>query len=98
MGKHCETCHTSKGLTRQRWGATFKRLPPDFVTGPFLWAPSALPAEVRLKRLAEIIKFGLAGTDMPGHEYLADNEIAAMAAYRINLAEQKLHESVANRR
>ena len=33
----------------------------------------------RLRRLCEIIKFGLAGTDMPGHEYLSDSQVAAIA-------------------
>jgi mono/diheme cytochrome c family protein len=31
--------------------------------------------------IARIAKFGIQGTDMPGHEYLPDDQIAAMADY-----------------
>jgi cytochrome c oxidase cbb3-type subunit 2 len=31
--------------------------------------------------IQEIVRHGVPGTSMPGHEYLADDEIAALAAY-----------------
>jgi cytochrome c oxidase cbb3-type subunit 2 len=35
----------------------------------------------RRNHLATIVKFGIAGTDMPGHEYLSDNEIASLSLW-----------------
>ncbi len=84
---YCATCHAADGLARQKWGGQFKRLPPDFVTGPFAYAPLGMPADWRLQRLAQIIKFGLPETDMPGHEYLPDQEIAALATAIIRLGQ-----------
>jgi cytochrome c oxidase cbb3-type subunit 2 len=98
LKRYCATCHAADGLTRQTWMRSFKRLPPDFVVGPFVYAPVVLPSNWRLNRIAEIIKFGLPKTDMPGHEYLADDEIGAMAVQLIKLAGTKDHESVADRR
>jgi mono/diheme cytochrome c family protein len=32
-------------------------------------------------QIARIAKFGIPGTDMPGREYLPDDQLAAIAAY-----------------
>ena len=77
--QYCSTCHSENGATRLAWKSEFKKLPPDFVKGPFDNVPTTADSAWRSRRFAEIIKFGLPGTDMPGHEYLADVEIAAMA-------------------
>jgi len=96
--KYCATCHAPDGLTRNTWKSRFNRLPPDFVAGPFVYAPTGAESNWRLHRIAEIIKFGLAGTDMPGHEYLPDDQVAAMAEEVVRLAEASGHERVAGRR
>lgn len=98
VSQHCTTCHGTDGLTRQTWHTRFKRLPPDFKTGPFLQVPVAAPPGWRVNRIAGIIKFGIAGTDMPGHEYLAANEIAAMAMQIASLSSGTNHESAFDRR
>jgi cytochrome c oxidase cbb3-type subunit 2 len=77
--KHCATCHALDGLTRRTWFAQFKRIPPDFAANPLIYVPTAASPAWRLGRIATIIKFGLPGTDMPGHEYLPDEDIAALA-------------------
>jgi cbb3-type cytochrome c oxidase subunit II len=94
LQKHCATCHASGGLTRETWKSRFNRLPPDLVAGPFVYVPTGAESNWRLHRIAEIIKFGLAGTDMPGHEYLPDDQVAAMAAQVIRLAESKGQKNV----
>ena len=77
--RHCATCHEAGGRTR--WEAHFKRLPPDLSVGPYLHlAPSDDDAQ-RRDRLAHIVKFGIPGTDMAGHEYLSDNEIASISLW-----------------
>jgi len=58
---------------------TFKRLPPDLTIGPYLnLLPTVAPMQ-QMDRLAHIAKFGIPGTDMPGHEYLSDEEIASLS-------------------
>jgi cytochrome c oxidase cbb3-type subunit 2 len=39
-------------------------------------------AQLRID-LARMAKFGLKGTDMPGHEYLPDEQVLAIADYII---------------
>jgi cytochrome c oxidase cbb3-type subunit 2 len=87
--EYCLTCHTAEGEMRQTWGKSFKRLPPDFAKGPFAYAPATADVKWRRNRIAQIIKFGLPGTDMPGHEYLPDRDIAAMAEQIVKLSEAK---------
>jgi cytochrome c oxidase cbb3-type subunit 2 len=78
---HCATCHAPTGRTRQRWSASFQRLPPDLTTGPFLHLSTTGSPADRILRLARITKFGLPGTDMPGHEYLPDRDIASLTLW-----------------
>jgi cbb3-type cytochrome c oxidase subunit II len=77
----CATCHSAGGRTRIAWHSSFKRIPSDLGNGPFVDVPLTDPPEQRRNRLAQIVKFGIPGTDMPGHEYLADREIASLALW-----------------
>ena len=79
--RHCATCHSADGRTRQNWKANFKRLPPDLSVGPFYYLPPSGPPAQRMDRIAEIAKFGIPGTDMPGHEYLSDKDIASISLW-----------------
>ena len=78
---NCATCHADDGPTRRKWQTSFKRLPPDLRAGPFLHIPDSASLSERKDRVARIVKFGIAGTDMPGHEYLSDQEIASLALW-----------------
>ncbi len=86
--RHCATCHCAGGLTRHIWQAEFKRLPPDLAVGPFFYLPPSGPAADRIARLEQIAKFGIPGTDMPGHEYLSDNEVASISLWLSQLIGQ----------
>lgn len=78
---HCATCHTAVGTARQKWSASFHRLPPDLAHDALQHIPAtAKPPELRTD-LARIAKFGLQGTDMAGHEYLSDEQVVAIAEY-----------------
>jgi cytochrome c oxidase cbb3-type subunit 2 len=72
----CATCHDSHGLTRTTWHASFTRLPPDLT---FLSRSNHNLSAERRDRIAQVIKFGIPGTDMPGHEYLSDSDIASIS-------------------
>ena len=81
FAQHCATCHSSDGLTRRRWSSAFHRLPPDLFNGPWQHIPANADAAQRAESLARIIKFGLHGTDMPGHEYLPDTDVVSLSTW-----------------
>ncbi len=76
---YCATCHDAGGQTR--WSDGFKRRPPDLTAGPYLHLSFSGDLAEQRVRLARIVKFGIHGTDMPGHEYLSDNEIASITLW-----------------
>ena len=78
---YCATCHDEDGSTRRTWRTNFRRLPPNLDAGPFLHLPVSGSAVQLEDRLAQIAKFGIPGTDMPGHEYLSDKEIASISLW-----------------
>ncbi len=78
---YCGTCHEAAGGTRLAWASSFKRLPPNLQTGPWLYVHASDPSKERMLHIAQIIKFGIPGTDMPGHEYLPDQDISSIALW-----------------
>ena len=76
---YCATCHIESGKVRDAWGPSFKRLPPILNEDQLRIVPRAAPSTLRKLRIARIIKFGIPGTDMPGHEYLPDSQIATLS-------------------
>jgi cytochrome c oxidase cbb3-type subunit 2 len=78
--QECATCHTANGATRNQWRTSFRRLPPIPSIGPLLDIP-AQPGTPQRDRLAQIVKFGISGTDMPGHEYLPDADVASLTLW-----------------
>jgi cytochrome c oxidase cbb3-type subunit 2 len=87
FAEHCATCHAANGGVRGKWSASFHSLPPDLVRGPMKHvAGDEARAQFR-NDIARITKFGLRGTDMPGHEYLPDEQIVAIADFVVNQRE-----------
>jgi cytochrome c oxidase cbb3-type subunit 2 len=78
--RDCANCHSADGSVRREWQSSFKRLPPDLARGPYFYLSPSNPRQ-RLIRLEQIAKFGVPGTDMPGHEYLSDNDIASISLW-----------------
>jgi cytochrome c oxidase cbb3-type subunit 2 len=76
----CATCHDAHGATREQWAASFKEAPANLSAGPFRYLHPSDEA-TRRTRLAQIAKFGIPGTDMPGHEYLGDGQIASLSLW-----------------
>ncbi len=79
--RYCDTCHGSSGHTRVTWRDSFKRLPPNLSAGPFFYLPPEGEPDLRFERLAQIARFGIPGTDMPGHEYLTGRQSASIALW-----------------
>jgi len=76
----CATCHNAKGRTLLQYQSQFRQKPNDLITGPFKYLLSASLAD-RSAQLARICKFGIPGTDMPGHEYLSDQQITSLTLF-----------------
>lgn len=89
--EHCATCHALDGAARRTWSASFHRLPPDLARDAFQHVSAQDVPEQLNVEIARIAKFGLQGTDMPGHEYLPDGQIAAITAYIVSQRESRPH-------
>ncbi len=79
---HCAACHGPNGLGNGPVSLELARKPANLVAGPFIWTP---PSDNLDLRIAQIIKFGLPVTDMPGHETLTDAEILALRDHVLRL-------------
>ncbi len=77
----CATCHDADGATRVRWKSAFSRPPANLFAGPFSYLQPSDSVSTRAAQLAQITKFGISGTDMPGHEYFSDQEIASLTLW-----------------
>jgi cbb3-type cytochrome c oxidase subunit II len=81
FSRMCATCHEPDGATRLRWAGSFRIQPPDLDNPlPGSETPHTPPPD-RMMRLAQIVKFGIPDTDMPGHEYLSDIDVASIVAW-----------------
>ncbi len=92
----CENCHSADGATCVAWQSSFTRIPRDLTTGPYSTLSLSDSPRQRMIRIAQIAKFGIPGTDMPGHEYLSDRDIASISVWRSQQMAQANHESNAS--
>ncbi len=79
---NCAACHAPDGLGNGPLSQDLIRKPANLVAGPFIWTPAGDNLDLRLAR---IVKFGLPGTDMPGHEMLTDKQVLAIKNYVLEL-------------
>lgn len=76
--RYCATCHNADGRTRLRWQTEFIETPALLAAGA-LRARTGVQAEsTGVDHLAQIIKLGIPNSDMAGHEYLSDRDIASL--------------------
>lgn len=74
--RHCATCHDADGAARKQWDGPWATTPPQDLATLRAFA-QAQPAD----RPAEIARFGIPGTDMPGHEYVSSRQIASLIVW-----------------
>ena len=75
--RYCATCHNADGRTRLKWQS-------QFIESPAVLSAGALQQGTesgRIEHLAQIIKFGIPDSDMAGHEYLSDLDIAVLSKW-----------------
>jgi cytochrome c oxidase cbb3-type subunit 2 len=87
--QECATCHNSNGATRHQWRNSFHRIPPILTQGPLLNVPIHR-GNLQRDSLAQIVKFGISATDMAGHEYLSDADVASLTLYLEQITPQLL--------
>jgi cytochrome c oxidase cbb3-type subunit 2 len=85
FSNHCAACHGGDGRGGGLLAPRFTRPPANLVQGPFIWTAAGPDLELRLAR---VVKFGITGTDMPGHEALTDPQVKALAEYVLSLRER----------
>jgi len=81
FGQLCAQCHGDEGRGDGSLVARLSVRPPDWTLDDWRRVDAADEA----RSLARIIKFGLFGSPMAGHETLADDEVVALAAQVLRL-------------
>jgi cytochrome c oxidase cbb3-type subunit 2 len=79
--RFCATCHEADGRARMAWQNSFPHLPPNLLHGQLIHMKDAKSLLALQSQLAQIAKFGIPGTDMPGHETMSDCDIASIAKW-----------------
>lgn len=74
----CAQCHGASGHGDGAFASRLSYRPPDWSLS--VWHHVQPGADVELA-LARIIKFGIAGLPMAGHEYLPDGDVLGLARY-----------------
>ncbi len=79
---YCTACHGAEGAGDGPLAADLGRRPAMNLRKGGFWLVSWGPGtEPRHRALARLIKFGMPGTSMPGHEYLSDRQLADLVAH-----------------
>lgn len=76
----CASCHGSRGEGNGQQASELSVRPPDFSRDAWRRA-----GDGNREAVARIIKFGVPGTPMAGHEYLSDADMVALARHVIAL-------------
>lgn len=76
FARHCAVCHGRDGTGGGMLAEQLPLPPTNLRDGPFIRSFDGNPQTV-----ARIIKFGVIGSHMPGHETLDDGDIRALSAY-----------------
>jgi mono/diheme cytochrome c family protein len=84
-GRYCTACHGAQGRGDGPLAREFARPPADLAQGPFIHTALARSGETLRVTVARVVKFGVPGTDMPGHELLTDAEALGVADWVLKL-------------
>jgi cbb3-type cytochrome oxidase cytochrome c subunit len=79
--RYCATCHSANGRTRHAWRSRFTEQPAILAAGALKDNQPASSEASKFDHLAQIVKFGIADSDMAGHEYMSDKDIASIGLW-----------------
>jgi len=91
FSRYCATCHSAGGHTRNTWRASFVELPAILSAVTPTGVQPAIPAISQIGHFALIVKFGIPNSDMAGHEYLSDTDIASISLWLSQNIAQPIH-------
>ncbi|EDY82670.1 Cytochrome C oxidase, mono-heme subunit/FixO superfamily [Verrucomicrobiia bacterium DG1235] len=77
----CVQCHGPEGRGDGVVAGELRSKPRDLQNDAFVFASPAENEEDHAKSLRRIVKYGVAGTSMPGHESLTDEEIESLVIF-----------------
>ncbi len=75
--QQCIHCHGAEGKGNGPLAGELAKPPANLANGPWIWSAGDDP----MPAIERVIKFGISGTDMPGHETLTDPQIIGLAAF-----------------
>lgn len=78
---YCSMCHGAKGRADGPLSVIFNQPAMNLAKGPFAYVPETLSEADQELALARIVKFGLMGLHMPGHEYFDDQTVLDVVSY-----------------
>ena len=85
FAKHCTACHGANADGTGPLAGSFLRPPANLKKGPFIWTAAGEDVDLRAAR---VIKFGITGTDMPGHEVMTDAQVIALVREVLRIREK----------
>jgi len=81
----CTACHGAGGRGDGALAGSLSKRPANLAEGPMLWTAGTELLELRIAR---VVKFGVPGTDMPGHEVLTDAQVLALTDHVLRLRQR----------
>lgn len=81
----CAACHGLEGRGDGPLAARLDYAPPDFALGVWRRVPTAGQIAPQEQELMRVIKFGLPGSPMPGHEWFDDAALRQLATLVLQL-------------
>jgi cytochrome c oxidase cbb3-type subunit 2 len=94
--RYCATCHNANGRTRLAWQSKFTEAPAILVSAQGPSSSASKPQRVLLDHFAEIVKFGIPNSDMAGHEYMSDKDIASLSLWLAQSTAQSSQEQTSH--
>jgi cytochrome c oxidase cbb3-type subunit 2 len=84
--RHCTTCHGPAGNGSGMTAAALSVPPTNLHSGPFIRTGQASDTRAAIAR---VIKYGVIGSDMPGHETLTDDQVLSLSELLISWRREK---------
>lgn len=88
FARFCTPCHGSEGRGDGPQAQRVARPAMNLRKGAFWYAGAAATPGEKSVALQRIVRFGVAGTSMPGHEAFDDQRVADVAAFLLELTAQ----------
>jgi cytochrome c oxidase cbb3-type subunit 2 len=80
--KHCAVCHGADGRGDGSLANRLSRPPANLASGPWNWSAQR-EGESTATSISRIIRYGIPGSDMPGHETWTTEQLQSVTEYLI---------------